>query len=180
MEEFEEGTELDYSTILVFGAEWCSSCREAMPVIKKFEEDYPKHLHICHVDVDKFPKFAETFNVDELPAVVSIVGTEVRDRWSKEELSLTEFLRSQTYIRCEDYYTRSDVEQRVRTVGGSMKDFDEFMYGQGAPVIEWEDEPYCYWAGDVQRYLRIADQKFKDKYGYAKEDEHLFKENSND
>lgn len=139
-------------TVLVFSAEWCGHCKEIVPKIKEMEQDsYGAQIDFVHVDTDNATQaLLDQFNVDELPSM---------HVWRNPDWEHTDFQGVKAYcaenywVRGTDYFTRSDVEKLCKDHKRDMKDFDKFMLGQGAPMCSWEDEQYCYWCSDVNRFL---------------------------
>ena len=140
-------------TVVKVGAEWCCSCREADVVLNELEEIYNKQIGFVRIDADTCPQeILDELNVTELPGLYI---------WRDAELQETTLDGVKKYckdcwkVRGVDYYTRADVEELVAKAGKCIRDFDKFMFGQGAPIYDWEEPPYCYFVWDVERFLRI-------------------------
>lgn len=53
--------------MLVFHAEWCSTCREMNPVLEGIYAHNPDQIQVAKVDVDELPELAIQFDVLSLP-----------------------------------------------------------------------------------------------------------------
>lgn len=139
-------------TVVDVSASWCGHCREIAPVLNELEEWYGKQIGFVRIDADSCPQeILDELKVDELPGLYV---------WRDAELQKTDLKGIKDYCisswktRGKDYYTRADVEKMVKDAGKDIKDFDRFMWGQGAPYYDFESNPYCYFVGDVERFLR--------------------------
>lgn len=50
----------------------------------------------------------------------------------------------------EEYYNEADIQRMIKDI----KHFKKWISGQTAPVVEDEDNPFCYYVWDVDRYIR--------------------------
>ncbi len=53
-----------------FYADWCTPCRQMLPVLKEVKDRYKNHVRIVKVNVDQYSDLAESFNVRHVPTVV--------------------------------------------------------------------------------------------------------------
>jgi thioredoxin 1 len=56
--------------LVVFGADWCSSCRMINPEIKALHKHYMGQAVIAQVDVDREPDLAKRYGVNHIPALL--------------------------------------------------------------------------------------------------------------
>ena len=59
-------------TLINFHAKWCSPCQTMESIVTRIETEFESSLQILKVDVDDFPKFAQHFNVQNVPTFVLI------------------------------------------------------------------------------------------------------------
>ena len=57
------------TVLLKFEADWCSPCKQMIPIIKEIEKEFPK-LIIKTVDVDQDSDLAEKYGIMSLPTLV--------------------------------------------------------------------------------------------------------------
>lgn len=138
-------------TVVKIGAQWCTSCREAEVVLSELEEVYGKQIGFVRIDADTCPQeILDELQVDELPGLYIWRDAELQ----KATLDgIRKYCKDCWVVRGVDYYTREDVEKLVKEAGKTMEDFDKYMFGQGCPVYDFEESPYCYFVGDVRRFL---------------------------
>lgn len=138
-------------TVVKFGADWCTSCREAEVILNELEEIYNKQIGFVRIDVDSCPQeILDECNVNELPALFVWRDAELKPATLDQ---VKKYCKDSWKVRGVDYYTREDVEKLVKETGKTMEDFDKFMYGQAGPVYPWETPEFCYFTGDVERFL---------------------------
>ena len=138
-------------TVVAVKASWCGHCREAEVVLSDLEGMYKKQIGFVRIDADTCPQeILDELQVDELPGLYVWRDAELQ----KATLdSIKKYCKDCWKVRGIDYYTREDVEKLVKIVGKTLEDFDKFMYGQAGPVYPWETPEFCYFTGDVERFL---------------------------
>jgi len=62
-----EGTTL---TVVDFWADWCGPCKMQTPALEALDEDYDGKIKFASLDVDKYQKIAEEFEIMSIPALV--------------------------------------------------------------------------------------------------------------
>lgn len=138
-------------TVVKFGADWCTSCREAEVILNELEEIYNKQIGFVRIDVDSCPQdILDECNVNELPALFVWRDAELKPATLDQ---VKKYCKDNWEVRGVDYYTREDVEKLVAEAGKNMEDFDDFMIGQAQPIYDFEEDPYCYFVGDVRRFI---------------------------
>lgn len=145
---------LDRPGVLKIGASWCATCREAQPTYERLESTYGNQVKFFMADVDECEQaLIDRYNVDEMPVFVYITANGEFATQDLEELESK--IKNNLQVRGVHYHTRKDVEELCARHGKDIKDFDKFMYGQGAPYCDWEEDPACYFCSDVARFLGI-------------------------
>jgi thioredoxin 1 len=79
--------------LIDFHAQWCVPCQELAPRLERLAQHHPQ-LAVAAVDAATYPKLADAFNVDALPALVHLIhGQEVaRQVGAPSEAELTAWL----------------------------------------------------------------------------------------
>lgn len=80
--------------IVKFEALWCGPCRAMSPLLRQFAIDNVAQLRFAHMDVDRSPETADTFDVQTLPTMILFEnGKEVRrTQGAQTPSSLTAFI----------------------------------------------------------------------------------------
>ena len=90
--EFDKLT-FDSSTpsMVMFGAERCSVCKELLPTVLELASDYAGKLNIYWVDVDLYKSLFKRFRLRGIPNLMIFNKGEIQDRMggllSKDELN---------------------------------------------------------------------------------------------
>ena len=75
-----------------FYTDWCSPCKQMIPVLKELKEDLKESIRIIKVNVDKNPFIATTYNIRNIPTVILFKKGEVV--WADTGLKTTSELKS--------------------------------------------------------------------------------------
>jgi thioredoxin 1 len=62
--------------LLKLGAEWCGPCNEMKPVLTSLATEYAGKATIMSIDIDDNPDLASYFDVESIPDMCVIVGTQ--------------------------------------------------------------------------------------------------------
>lgn len=64
--------------LVMFGADWCTTCAAMMPALKEIASD--ADVRILHVDVGLHPKMADAHQIRTLPTLMAFADGELRHR----------------------------------------------------------------------------------------------------
>ena len=93
-------------TVVKFGADWCTSCREAEVILNELEEIYNKQIGFVRIDVDSCPQeILDCCDVDELPAMYVWRDAELKPATLDD---IKKYCKDNWKVRGVDYYTRED------------------------------------------------------------------------
>ena len=90
--EFDKLT-FDSSTpsMVMFGAERCSVCKELLPTVQELADDYAGKMNVYWVDVDLYKSLFKRFRLRGIPNLMIFSKGEIQDRMggllSKDELN---------------------------------------------------------------------------------------------
>ena len=77
-------------TVVFFGAERCSVCKELQPIVEEIAEEYAGGLKFCWVDVDRYKSLQKRNRLRGIPTLIIFKDGEVQEKIgglrSKEEL----------------------------------------------------------------------------------------------
>lgn len=65
--------------IVDFYADWCGPCKRLTPTINELADKLSGQIPVYKVNIDKFPKLAQKYNISSIPNVLFIKGGEVQD-----------------------------------------------------------------------------------------------------
>ena len=139
-------------TVIKFGTDWCSTCREVDVVLKALKEQYGKQIHFVSIDADTCEQeLINQLNINQLPALYVFKDAELKETCLS---GVKEYCEKFWKERGKDYYTEEDVEKMCQEKGKTMEDFRAFISGQTCPIYDWESPSMCYFAGDVERFFK--------------------------
>lgn len=83
----------------VFGAEWCSNCKTAEPIVKPYIKDKRlKNVRFVYIDIDKSPKLVTRFKIDRVPTYIyrneRKVGSHKLKEWIERVISKKRAIKS--------------------------------------------------------------------------------------
>lgn len=64
-------------TLIDFYATWCSPCQTMEPIIERIDSEFKDTIQVLKVDVDHNKKYAQLFNIQNVPTFVLIKNKEV-------------------------------------------------------------------------------------------------------
>lgn len=53
-----------------FYADWCMPCKQIPPILKEVKNQFRNNVRIIKVNVDHFPDIANSYKINNLPAVI--------------------------------------------------------------------------------------------------------------
>lgn len=65
-----------------FQASWCAPCRLMKPIVEEISVTHHQHLIVISLDTDKFPVWAELYNIQSLPTFLLFKNQEIV--WTQE------------------------------------------------------------------------------------------------
>jgi len=66
--------------VIDFWAEWCAPCKAIAPTIDALAKEYENKAYICKVNVDECNDAAMHFGIRNIPTVLFIKNSEVKDK----------------------------------------------------------------------------------------------------
>lgn len=94
MQKLNSLDELDKEKISIvkFGADWCSSCREVQMKLDKIVDDF-KELDFWELNVDEHLALADEYKVNELPVVIAFKKGKEISRWVESVGDIADWLK---------------------------------------------------------------------------------------
>ena len=86
----------DKPVVIDFNATWCGPCRYFAPVFEETAAKYAHKAFFTSVDVDKYPKLAQQYNVSSIPNITIVFpnGSTKRTVGAMDAAEFEAFLRS--------------------------------------------------------------------------------------
>ncbi|PKP09530.1 MAG: thioredoxin [Bacteroidetes bacterium HGW-Bacteroidetes-4] len=66
--------------VVDFWAAWCGPCKYVGPIIDELSNEYAGKVSIGKVDVDKFPRIAEKYNIMNIPTILFFKNGQIIDK----------------------------------------------------------------------------------------------------
>lgn len=75
------------TVMIIFTAVWCKPCKDLKQIIES-SKDIKDKYSIRYIDIEKYPKTKESYNVEAIPTVIvgdkRHVGTDGFEEWCDE------------------------------------------------------------------------------------------------
>lgn len=69
IDDFKKLVNSEKYVLVDFYAEWCGPCKKMKPSLDEISEEYPAHVTVLRIDVDKNPTLAKDMNIEGLPTI---------------------------------------------------------------------------------------------------------------
>ena len=76
-DEFDDAVAGPLPVLVDLWAEWCGPCRMVSPILEHLAHDFAGRLKLVRVDVDAAPATARRFQVQGIPTLLVLQGTDV-------------------------------------------------------------------------------------------------------
>ena len=68
-DDFKKLVNSEKYVLVDFYAEWCGPCKKMKPSLDEISDEYPAHVTVLRIDVDKNPTLAKEMNIEGLPTI---------------------------------------------------------------------------------------------------------------
>ena len=68
-DDFKKLVNSEKYVLVDFYAEWCGPCKKMKPSLDEISDEYPTHVTVLRIDVDKNPTLAKDMNIEGLPTI---------------------------------------------------------------------------------------------------------------
>lgn len=81
---FDEVIKLSSRSLVIidFNAEWCQPCKRMSMIFDDISSDYDYKAFVVKIDVDKFDKLAQKFDVQSMPTIIFIKSGTIVEKYT--------------------------------------------------------------------------------------------------